>query len=470
LLFKVLSHAGLLVEDKETQLISDPWVRGSCYWRSWWNYPPVEQELINSLKPDYIYLTHIHWDHFQSPSLKLFSPDTHFLIPKGNNDRIKRDLNYLGFKNITELKHGESFQLNQNLELTSYQFDVRLDSAIVLKNQNVTLLNLNDCKIMGLPLQQILKAHKNIDFVFCGHSSANSRLCYEIMDDENATVDDINQYIKNFSYFARATGSRYAVPFASNVCHLHDDTFKYNEFGQTPLMVEKYWEENNINQPELKVMVSGDSWSEDEGFNITHKDWYTDRDQKLLDYKNQNSDKLKSFQEMEDQAQLSLEELQNYFSEFRKTVPFIIRRLYKKHPFVFVLKTGKEKLIYQANLCSGLVKKLDLVDDKSHPFQIHTSAYILKNCIEVSNFTHLGISKRVRFRVTSKEEIYSKGLELLFDLYEYEVLPFRKNFSPRSLETWLLRWREIILYIDLAKDLLTTKKLDIEKQLPPHLA
>ncbi len=37
--FTIVSHAGLLVESAGTSLMMDPWIVGSCYWRSWWNYP-----------------------------------------------------------------------------------------------------------------------------------------------------------------------------------------------------------------------------------------------------------------------------------------------------------------------------------------------------------------------------------------------------------------------------------------------
>ena len=58
--FTVLSHASLLVESKNgKKLLFDPWLIGSSYWRSWWNYPPVKRELIENLIPDVIYITHI---------------------------------------------------------------------------------------------------------------------------------------------------------------------------------------------------------------------------------------------------------------------------------------------------------------------------------------------------------------------------------------------------------------------------
>jgi len=64
--------------------VCDPWIVGSTYWRSWWNYPPVSPELLASIKPDYVYLTHIHWDHFHGPSLRRFDRATPVLVPKGH--------------------------------------------------------------------------------------------------------------------------------------------------------------------------------------------------------------------------------------------------------------------------------------------------------------------------------------------------------------------------------------------------
>ena len=86
--FRVLSHAGLQVRAGGKELLCDPWVLGSCYWRSWWNYPPVPQALPAELRPDFVYLTHLHWDHFQGPSLRLFPKDTRFIVPYCRYDRI----------------------------------------------------------------------------------------------------------------------------------------------------------------------------------------------------------------------------------------------------------------------------------------------------------------------------------------------------------------------------------------------
>ena len=60
----VLSHACLYIEFGDTRLLVDPWIVGSCYWRSWWNYPEVDNSLVDALDPTHIYITHLHWDHY----------------------------------------------------------------------------------------------------------------------------------------------------------------------------------------------------------------------------------------------------------------------------------------------------------------------------------------------------------------------------------------------------------------------
>ena len=468
--FKILSHAGLLVKNKPGKsLICDPWLVGSSYWRSWWNYPPVSKELINSLQPDFIYLTHIHWDHFHGDSLKKFRPDIPIIVPKGNYTRMKDDLFYLGYTNIIELKHGERFQIDEHFSITSYQFWMFLDSALLIECDGIKLLNLNDSKHMGLTLKQIVRKHKPIDFVFRSHSSANERLSYEIVDEPGAPVDDLERYIKEFAQTARATKARYAIPFASNHCHLHKDSFHFNQYIQHPILVEDYFKQHQIQSPQVKVMVSGDSWCSDKGFSISDKDWFTNREQLLGEYLQQQKESLEKFYLQENQTEIDKQVVVDYFKKFTATLPFFIRRYFKNVHFTYVLSAGDTtKYIYQINIHQGTVKELSPdtpLDHHTHPIQIHTTAFIFLRGIEFRIFSHMCIGKRVFYKVTASHKKYMEALNLVFNAYEYDLLPVRRLFTWRSVESWSMRWREVVLYMQLAKDKLVYGKLDIEKYL-----
>jgi hypothetical protein len=105
------------------------------------------------------------------------------------------------------------------------------------------------------------------------------------------------------------------------------------------------------------------------------------------------------------------------------------------------------------------------LDHATYPIQIHTTAFIFLRGIEFRIFSHMCIGKRVFYKVTSNHKKYMEALNLVFNAYEYDLLPLHKLFTRRSVESWLMRWREVILYMQLAKDKLVYGKLDIEKYL-----
>ena len=467
---QILSHAGMLVQNKATSLVCDPWIFGSCYWRSWWNFPPVPRELVNSLDPEYIYLTHIHWDHFQADSLYKLGKHKKVIVPKGNYARMKKDLNDMGFNDVYEMKHGETLTLGEGLKITSYQFGVFMDSAVLIEADGVKILNLNDSKHMGATLREIVKKHAPIDFVLRSHSSANSRLCYEIIGEPDAVVDDLDAYIQNFADTVRATGTKYAIPFASNHCHLHKEVFHYNSLVQTPKLVEEYFERHDIKSPQVKVMVSGDSYDSETGtFDISDYDYFADRDGELLKYQEANQPKLDSQYKKEEMVSAAKPIVARFFKNFSKSIPWIVRRLFKNSPFTWVLKSGEREKILHVNIYDGSVDELTTYNDTDNPIQIHTSSLLLMQCISLGLFSHLSISKRVKYRVSKGKKKYLEGLNLLFNFYEYDMLPFSRIFQKRFFETWFLRWREIVLYLALVKDLVIYRKLSFAKYLKPYV-
>ncbi|MHA4847805.1 MBL fold metallo-hydrolase [Flavitalea antarctica] len=470
--FKILSHAGLLVTANSGKtLVCDPWLIGSSYWRSWWNYPPVSKTLVDSLKPDYIYLTHIHWDHFHGPSLKKFSPETCIIVPKGNYTRMKEDLNYLGFHNIVELKHGEKMDLDPGFSITSYQVWMFVDSALLIECNGSKLLNLNDSKHMGPTLRQIVNKHHPIDFVFRSHSSANERLSYSVVDDPGAEVDDISTYIQDFTNTVRATGATYAVPFASNHCHLHKDSIHFNKHVQHPKLVKQYFDENNIRYPQLKIMVSGDSWNSETGFQLTDKKWFDNREQYLSAYLEENRHTLDAFYMEEDKTEVDPGLVQEYFKQLSKALPFFMRYYFRKCTFTYVLKRADvPAYIFSVDLNTGKVQTLDPNTDLNHkdyPIQIHTTAYIFLRSIEFRIFSHMCIGKRVFYKVTKAQKKYMEALNMVLNFYEYDMLPLHRNLGFRSMQSWLMRWRELHLYAMFVRDLVLYRSIDTAKYLPP---
>jgi UDP-MurNAc hydroxylase len=462
--FQILSHAGLLISAQNKTLVCDPWIIGSTYWRSWWNYPPVSEELIASVKPDFIYLTHVHWDHFHGPSLKKFDRATPVIVPKGHLSRLKRDLKTVGFKNVIELKHGESYQIARGFKIFSYQFFPMPDSGLVVEADGVTLFNANDSKFMGKPLAQIIHRHPRFDFVFRSHSSANSRLCYDIADSPAEVLDDTASYIRSFAAFAIKSQARYAIPFASNHCYLHRDTIGLNNTIQTPFAIKEYFEAEGIRSPEAVAMVSGDSWSSEDGFHIdpNASRFFTDREHHIAEYAERVRPTLEAFYEREARTTVSLKEMERYFNGLFDALPFSVRRFYRGHPIRYHL-TGDKTFLYEVDLSKCKVTAVEPGTDLKPMPEIHMSALIMKHAMAAKFCAQIGIGKRVRFKVTTGTKKYVDFLVFLMNLYESELLPVRAWFRFRFLETWVLRWREVALYLGIAADRVRSHRLSEEQ-------
>ncbi len=379
---------------------------------------------------------------------------------------MRRDLLEMGFKNVIELNHGESLGLGGDFEITSYHFSPFLDSTLVIEGDGYTLFNANDAKVMGLPLMQIVKRHPRIDFVFRSHSSANSRLCFEIIDRPSMPIDDAISYVRDFARFVHATGAKYAIPFASNHCFLHKDVFHLNQSVTTPKMVASYFEANKLRTPQLQIMVTGDYWSDADGFVTTNTDYFTNRQERLEQYRADNRAILDKYYAQEARATITLTHFNDYFTRVFQAMPGLVRRMYRDNPILYVLSAGDSRRLFEVDIGRRQVRNVTDYNDHTHPIQIHTSAAVMRQCMAMNLFSHLAISKRVRYRVTAKKKCLLTFLNLFFNFYEYEFLPLGRIMNRRFLSCWIRRWRELVLYFQIGKEVALGRAFNFSRYLP----
>jgi len=447
--FRILSHACLLVGGAGKTFLTDPWLLGSCYWRSWWNFPPVQPALWQGLRPDAIYITHIHWDHFHSPTLKRFDRNTLILVPFFSSDRMRRDLRAMGFENVVEIPHGRPYSLGEDFRITSYQFSPWGDSAVVVETEGIKLLNANDAKLMGGPLEQVLRKHGRFDFAFRSHSSANDRVCYRYTDsDEVYSEDAAEVYARSFYRFMEKVSPRYAVPFASNHCFLHRETFDYNGIVETPVQVQRYVDAiGGFSDTELKVMVSGDAWDSRAGFAIAGGDWFSNRDAHIRDYLEENRAKLEASYRIEERVRVRLEEFERFFRTFLAGVPRFMKRPLRGRPIVFAARAGAGVDYFLIDVYAGKIAQIHAHELPEHPIIFETAAPVLKKALAANMFSHIGISKRVCYLSRREDARYIGSLNQLLAAYEYEVLPLSRSLTLRTLRVYARRWRELLLYV-----------------------
>jgi UDP-MurNAc hydroxylase len=455
--FQTLSHAGLRVAAGGAELLCDPWLVGSVYWRSWWNYPAVPRSLVETLKPDFIYLTHLHWDHFQAASLRLFPDDIQMLVPYDRYGRMTRDLKAIGKTNIREIRHGERVELAPGLAIRSFQFSPFVtDSAVVIEADDQILLNANDAKFAGLPLRHILSLYPKVDFCFRSHSSANPRACYHLLDAPDAGIDDNEHYLRAFALFVERVKPRYAIPFASNNCLLHDDVFDMNYLTQTPLAVSDYFKEFAAERgidTKLQIMIPGDSWSSETGFKIQEHDYFTNRDAHLDAYRERVQPTMEKQKKLEARVTVSLSAMQKFFARMSKDVPKLLQRPLRGKEVLIVSKSERETAGFAVDLYAGKVRPVEEREFERFDMRIEFPALILKQALSMNMFAHAGISKRVHFYAKQAEMGALTRFTMLCELVEAELFPLRGNFSARAVRALLPRWREGILYSQVLFDL-----------------
>lgn len=456
--FQTLSHAGLRVRAGGKELITDPWLIGSCYWRSWWNYPPVPRALVDSLRPDFIYLTHLHWDHFQGPSLKLFPADTPVLVPFDRYERMRRDLKAIGMENIREVRHGERVELAPGLAIRSYHFSPFVtDSAVVIEAGDTVLLNANDAKLAGAPLRQVLNDYPRVDFCFRSHSSANPRACFHVIGEPDAEVDDNEHYLRAFALFIERVNPRFAIPFASNNCLLHDDVYAMNHLVQTPLAAEDYFNrfaaERGL-KTELQIMVPGDSWSERGGFDIAEQDWFQRRDEHLAAYRERVRPTLDRQAALEAKVKVGQTMVERFFAKVAAATPFFLLRPLKGREVLLVARSARETRGFAVDLAAGgKVRAVEPAEFDRFAIRIEFPALVLLQSMAMNMMSHAAISKRVHYYATRDGLRAMNRFNAILELYESEILPLRGNFSWRSIRALLPRWREGLLYAQVLVEL-----------------
>jgi UDP-MurNAc hydroxylase len=467
--FTILSHAGLLVEHCGVRLVCDPWLLGSCYWRSWWNFPEPDPELIADLHPDFIYLTHLHWDHFHGPSLRrLFDPATRVLVPKVPTRRMVEDLRYLGLHNVTELPHGRRLQLGADFSLRSYQFGLGVDTGVVLSGGGVTLFNCNDAKFFGLPLRQITRAHPRIDFIFRSHSSA-APIPYCVEDYERLLPEALSRSdsADQFARCALHVRARYAIPFASNHCFLHKDTIAFNSTATTPDDVRRHYQQIAArcgSQSECVVMPPGSSWSDRDGFAIRPFD-FAARGAYIDTLLARHSHKLEAYYREEERVEADFDSFRRYFERLLAALPgFVRRRLLA--PIVFRPRDAQGTRNWLIDPRRRTVLQLPLAPS-AHPV-LEAPAAILRDCCERRMFSVWSASKRLRISLPHAAALSNVQRWLtVLDLYELEAFPLARNLSARSLAIRARRWREPVELLRLAyRRLLLRKPLSIAALYP----
>jgi UDP-MurNAc hydroxylase len=324
---RLIGHSCLRADTSAGTILVDPWLWGSCYWRSWWHYPPTHLD-DDITAPQFIYLTHHHFDHFHYPSMRKLSPQARVLIPRFGVDVMAGEVRSLGFDRVEELPHGEVVDLGAGVQVASFQYGID-DSCFVIRDGDVTIVDVNDCKIRGRTLEDVARTFGRPTFALKAHSFAQSYpVGYTADDPADLELVRRETYLEDFLRVMRVLRPAYAVPFGSMVAFLHPESIHVNDHLITPGEVADFVARHGgWDGGEVVPMLPGDTWDEGEGFTLSEGDWYTNRSANLERLAAQVRPTIDEASAAEANRHLTWEAFEAYMTRFAAAIPPLVRKL-----------------------------------------------------------------------------------------------------------------------------------------------
>jgi UDP-MurNAc hydroxylase len=438
--FTIVGHACLFIETGKETILVDPWLSGSCYWRSWWHFPPnTADEFLN---PDYIYLSHHHFDHFHYPSLRRISRTAKVLIPRFGVDVMRFELANLGFTDVTELEHGDVTRLATGTRLASYQYGPD-DSALVVERNGVVLADLNDCKISGASVRPLLRAFGNPTFFFKSHSFAQAYPnCYNFEDEGDAKYMTREDFVTTFINEVREMRPKYAVPFASMVAFLHPESRQCNRYAvRPPEVVSAANASDTAKATEAVLMIPGDTWDSASGFAIQSTDYYATREAWIDRLAFENEAKIAESERADSAIRIPFEQFETFFNGFLRSLPPLIGLMMKRPISFFV--ASDDKPFWVLDFRTRRVRRESVAPaDAASTIRMNEAMLADAMAKNVVGFTH--ISMRIRIDLAAGGAPGDLLFWGLMAIAELGYLPLHKMLTPRAVRVLWLRRAEVL--------------------------
>lgn len=243
---QTISHATLLLSrepDGDPILATDPWLTGSCYWRSWWLSNPPDAATIERVRRSrYIYVTHEHPDHLHVPSLRRIGPGPKILVPDFLDMQMDGFLsNELGFE-VERVPADRWVELDDGVRILSLPYPSN-DSILLVDTPHALLVDMNDVKPTGKFLQRIGATARGLDkprVAMRSYSLAGPSNSYFVEGARKPRLAAKN-FVSAACRQAGAVGADYFVPFASQAIFRRKDSEWANDFKVDYAALRKYW-------------------------------------------------------------------------------------------------------------------------------------------------------------------------------------------------------------------------------------
>ena len=256
MILKTYGHATLsLGQGDKPIVITDPWLLGSCYWRSWWlQHYPSDMDLSVLSNTDFIFLTHEHWDHAHFPTLRKYFLNKKIFIPTFNSKRLKDTLE----KNfqVQEIPPNKWFNIRDISYMSIPLYND--DSILLFRYDNYLICNINDSKPTPQIIDQILNYKKlnKLDIILMqSYAPASINNSFRRVNSKKIILKSKEDYVKYVMKVSKKLNAKYFIPFASQAIFSRPDSKWANEFKISWNDLNNIW---NVDTKLLKSYINFD--------------------------------------------------------------------------------------------------------------------------------------------------------------------------------------------------------------------
>lgn len=260
---ETLGHATLCIRtnDGKPLLLTDPWLIGSCYWRSWWlqNYP-TKEEFAELQTAKFCYVTHEHPDHFHTASIRKLGNGPQYIAPELPQENIAEFLKGQG-NTAQALKAFEWYALNDEVSVLCMPL-LNDDSTLLINTPNAIIVNLNDSKPSSSQLKQVAafmdKEAPGKKRVLLSSYSPASIVNSFLRGSERVSMKDKREYVDYISRNCHLLKADFFMPFASQVIFYRTDSAWANEFKVSYDNMREHWSapDTELMHPYSKIDLS----------------------------------------------------------------------------------------------------------------------------------------------------------------------------------------------------------------------
>ena len=262
---KYLASASVIITHNNVNILCDPWLVDGEYYGSWNHYPKRNfiPEDFNFV--DYIYISHIHPDHFSKKTLSKMDKKIPIIILNYYEKYLKKNLENLGFS-VIELQNNTRTHLKNDVYINIFASDncnpelckkftgcslvettygaTQIDSICIIDNGKKVIVNTNDCpfELSKEPCLEIKKLYDHIDLLLVGYAGAGPYpQCFEMNEVEklNAAENKKQQFLYQAEDYINLLEPKYFLPFAGRYT-LGGKLSVLNDFRGVPELDDSY--------------------------------------------------------------------------------------------------------------------------------------------------------------------------------------------------------------------------------------